>query len=80
MSLHQVSRLFCLRGNPKPDDFHFSIFFQKVCIIKRLGNVLPSRYLESGIDVASCINVASGKFDRKNKYCPLKHANLCSNI
>jgi hypothetical protein len=33
--------------------------------------------LESGIDVAPAINVASGKVDKKNKDSPLKFANLC---
>ena len=32
--------------------------------------------LESGISVAPWINVASGKFDKKNKCRPLKYANL----
>ena len=36
--------------------------------------------LESGIDVAPWIKVASGKFDKKNKRNPLKCANLCSKI
>ncbi len=36
--------------------------------------------LESGIDVAPLINVASGKFDKKNKRSPLKYTNLCSKI
>ena len=36
--------------------------------------------LESGIDVAPWINVASGKFDKKNKRSPLKCANLCSKV
>ena len=34
--------------------------------------------LESGINVAPWINVASGKFDKKNKRSPLKYGNLCS--
>ena len=38
------------------------------------------RTLESGIDVAPWIKVASGKFDKKNKHNPLKCANLCSKI
>ena len=36
--------------------------------------------LESGIDVAPWINVASGKFDKKNKRSPLKCANVYSKI
>ena len=36
--------------------------------------------LESGINVAPWINVASGKFDKKNKRSPLKYANLCNKI
>ena len=37
--------------------------------------------LDSRIDVAPWINVASGKFDKKNKGSPLKCANvLCSKI
>ena len=35
---------------------------------------------ESEIDVAPWINLASWKFDKKNKHSPLKCANLCSKI
>ena len=41
---------------------------------------LISTTLESWIDVAPWINIASGKFDKKNKDSPLKCANLCSKI
>ena len=43
----------------------------KVCEKKYVGIFT----LESGIDVAPWINVASGKFDKKNKGSPLKCAN-----
>ena len=36
--------------------------------------------LESEIDIAPWINVASAKFDKKNKHIPLKCTNLCSKI
>mgnify|MGYP006903828952 CR=1 FL=1 len=36
--------------------------------------------LDSEINVAPWINVASGKFDKKNKRSPLKCANLCSKM
>ena len=36
--------------------------------------------LNSGIDVAPWINVASGKFEKNNKCSPLKCANLCRKI
>ena len=36
--------------------------------------------LESGLNVAPWINVASGKFYKMNKRSPLKCANLCSKV
>ena len=36
--------------------------------------------LDSRIDVAPWINVASGKFDKKNNCRPLKCVNLCSKV
>ena len=36
--------------------------------------------LESGIDVPPCINVASGKFDKKNKRSPWKKIQKLLNV
>ena len=45
----------------------------------KIHNTLYVCTLESGIDVATWINVASGKFDKKNKqHSPFKCANLSS--
>ena len=41
-----------------------------------IKEVFKNTTLESGIDVAPWINVASGQFYKKNKRSPLKCANL----
>ena len=41
---------------------------------------LQQSTLESGINIGPRINVASGKFDKKNRRGPLKCANLCSKV